>query len=162
MHHGRHIEMKLADHIGPENIKLNLEGSNKQEVIEALVDHMADHCECCDADTMLEAVLKRERDGSTGLEKGIAIPHAKCDAVDKLRIVIGISKKGVDFDAQDGQPSHLFFLMIAPTTESGPHVQAIAKIVKMIKVPGFREKLLKATRPEQIIEAMERVENGEE
>jgi fructose-specific phosphotransferase system IIA component len=162
MHHGRHIEMKLTDYIGPENIKLDLEGSDKQEVIEALVDHLADQCERCDADTILEAVLKRERDGSTGLEKGIAIPHAKCDAVDKLRIVVGISKKGVDFEAQDGQPSHLFFLMIAPTTESGPHVQAIAKIVKMIKVPGFREKLLKATRPEQIIEAMERVENGEE
>jgi PTS system nitrogen regulatory IIA component len=162
VHHGRHIEMKLTDYIGPEHVKLDLEGHDKQEVIEELVEHMADHCGNCDADTLLEAVLTRERDGSTGLEKGIAIPHAKCDAVDKLRIVVGISKSGVDFEAQDGQPSHLFFMMIAPTTESGPHVQAIAKIVKMIKVPGFRDKLLKADRAEQIIEAMERVENGED
>jgi len=153
--------MKLTDHIEPEHIILDLEGTNKHEVIEELVEHMSDSCGRCDADTILEAVLKRERDGSTGLEKGVAIPHAKCDAVDKLRIVVGVSKKGVDFESQDGQPSHLFFLMIAPTNESGPHVQAIAKIVKMIKVPGFREKLLKADRPEKVIDAMERVENGE-
>ena len=154
--------MKITEYIKPEHVKLDLEGHDKQEIIEELVEHMADVCSNCDADTLLDAVLNRERDGSTGLEKGIAIPHAKCDAVDKLRIVVGISQDGVEFEAQDGQPSRLFFMMIAPTTESGPHVQAIAKIVKMIKVPGFREKLLKADRPEQIIEAMERVENGEE
>ncbi len=154
--------MRLTDYIGPEHVKLDLEGANKQEVIEELVEYMSEYCGSCDADTILEAVMNRERDGSTGLEKGIAIPHAKCDAVDKLRIVIGISKEGVDFEAQDGQPSHLFFLMIAPTNESGPHVQAIAKIVKMIKVDGFREKLLKAERPEQVIELMERVENGDQ
>ena len=154
--------MKLTDYINPEQIKLDLEGTDKSEIIEELVEHMSEVCSNCDSDRILEAVESRERDGSTGLEKGIAIPHAKCDAVDKLRIVVGISKDGVDFEAQDGQPSHLFFMMIAPTTESGPHVQAIAKIVKMIKVPGFREKLMKAERPELIIEAMERVENGEE
>ena len=90
---------------------------------------------CCvsDADTIYQAVMDREREGSTGLEKGVAIPHAKCDAVERLSIVIGISKDGIEFEAQDGQPSNLFFLMVAPRTESGPHVQAIAKIVKMIK-----------------------------
>jgi fructose-specific phosphotransferase system IIA component len=153
--------MKLTDYIKPEHIKLNLEGTSKREIVEELVEHMAEHCTNCDADEILDAVLRRENDGSTGLEKGVAIPHAKCDAVDKLRIVVGVSKKGVDFEAQDGKPSHLFFMMIAPTTESGPHVQAIAKIVKMIKVDGFRERLMKAERPEQVIEAMERVENGE-
>ncbi|HSG29215.1 MAG TPA: PTS sugar transporter subunit IIA, partial [Candidatus Krumholzibacterium sp.] len=58
-------------------------------------------------------------------------------------------------------PSHLFFMMIAPKTESGPHVQAIAKIVKMIKIEGFRNRLLKAEKPEQVIEAMKRVEEGD-
>jgi fructose-specific phosphotransferase system IIA component len=154
--------MKLTDHIEPEHIILGLEGTNKHEIIEELVERLAETCENCDADTILEAVLSRERDGSTGLEKGVAIPHAKCDAVDKLRVVVGISREGVDFESQDGKPSKLFFLMIAPTTESGPHVQAIAKIVKMIKLDRFREKLVKADNPEVIIEAMERVENGEE
>jgi fructose-specific phosphotransferase system IIA component len=153
--------MKLTDHIEPKHIILNLEGTSKQEVIEELVERMSETCENCDADTILEAVLSRERDGSTGLEKGVAIPHAKCDAVDRLRIVVGISRDGVDFDSQDGKPSKLFFLMIAPTTESGPHVQAIAKIVKMIKLDRFRDRLMKADNPEVVIETMERVENGE-
>ncbi len=90
MHHGRRIKMRLTDYIGPEHIRLNLEGTDKQEIIEELVEHMSEYCGSCDADTILEAVMNRERDGSTGLEKGIAIPHAKCDAVDKLRLVVGI------------------------------------------------------------------------
>lgn len=154
--------MKLTDAIGSENIKLDMEATDKREAIEELVELMAESCERCDADTILEAVLARERDGSTGLEKGVAIPHAKCDAVDRLRIVVGVSRDGVEFESQDGKPSHLFFLMIAPTSESGPHVQAIAKIVKMIKLDRFRERLLKAKRPEDVTETIERVENGEE
>lgn len=154
--------MKLTDAIGPEHVKLDMEAVDKREAIEELVELMAESCENCDADTILDAVFARERDGSTGLEKGVAIPHAKCDAVDRLRIVIGVSRDGVDFESQDGKPSHLFFLMIAPTSESGPHVQAIAKIVKMIKLDRFRERLLKAKRPEDVVETIDRVENGEE
>jgi fructose-specific phosphotransferase system IIA component len=153
--------MRLTDAIGPDNIKLDMEATRKREAIEELVDLMAQNCELCDAQKMLEAVFARERDGSTGLEKGVAIPHAKCDAIDRLRIVVGVSRDGVDFESQDGKPSHLFFLMVAPTSESGPHVQAIAKIVKMIKLDRFRERLIKAKRPEEIIETIERVENGE-
>ena len=115
----------------------------------------------CDADSILDAVLSREREGSTGLERGIAIPHAKCDAVERLSVAIGISREGVDFDAQDGKPSYLFFLMVAPSTESGPHVQAIAKIVKMIKVERFRERMLAAKTPEEALDVIARVENGE-
>ena len=80
----------------------------------------------------------------------------------KLSIVIGVSRDGVDFEAQDGKPSHLFFLMVAPTSESGPHVQAIAKIVKMIKLDKFRKKLVEAKKPEDVVEAISRVENGED
>jgi mannitol/fructose-specific phosphotransferase system IIA component (Ntr-type) len=92
----------------------------------------------------------------------VAIPHAKSDAVKRLSIVVGISRDGVEFQSQDGKAAHLFFLMVAPTTESGPHVQAIAKIVKMIKMEKFREKLLKAKSPNDAVELIRRVENGEE
>jgi len=154
--------MRLTDYIKADNVMLDLEARDKEEVIEELVEHMAEVCENCDADTIFQAVMNRERDGSTGLEKGVAIPHAKCDAVDRMRIVVGVSREGVDFESQDGRPSHLFFLMIAPTTETGPHVQAIAKIVKMIKVEGFRSRLLKAKRPEDVVEAIDSLENGSE
>ncbi|MBN1884177.1 MAG: PTS sugar transporter subunit IIA [Candidatus Krumholzibacteriota bacterium] len=154
--------MRLIDHISPAHISVGLEGTDKEEVVEELVELLG-QAEClCDADSILEAVMSREREGSTGLERGIAIPHAKCDAVERLSIAIGISRDGVDFDAQDGKPSYLFFLMVAPSTESGPHVQAIAKIVKMIKVERFRERMLAAKTPEEVLDVIGRVENGEE
>ena len=153
--------MKFTEHVKSENIKLQLEGQTKEEVIEELVELLTESCCVEDADTMLDAVLAREREGSTGLEKGVAIPHAKSDAVSRLSIVIGSSREGIDFDALDGKPSTLFFLMVAPTSESGPHVQAIAKIVKMIKIDRFRDKLLKAKSGEEVIDTINMVENGE-
>jgi len=154
--------MKLTDIISPQHVKIRIEGDTKEDVIEELVSLLVDTRDVSDADAIYEAVMSREREGSTGLEKGVAIPHAKCDAVKSLSIVIGISRGGVDFAAQDGKPSHLFFLMVAPTSESGPHVQAIAKIVKMIKLDKFRKKLIDAKKPEDVVEAIARVENGED
>jgi len=154
--------MRLTDYITPEHVKIKLESENKEEVIEELVSLLVETSDVSDMDEIYEAVMNREREGSTGLEKGVAIPHAKSDAVKKLSIVIGISRGGVDFEAQDGKPSHLLFLMVAPTSESGPHVQAIAKIVRMIKLDKFRKKLLEAKKPEDVVEAISRVENGEE
>jgi len=154
--------MKLIDFITPAHVKIRLEGNGKEEIIEELVSLLVDTSDVEDPDAIFEAVMSREREGSTGLEKGVAIPHAKSDAVKSLSIVIGISRAGVNFAAQDGKPSHLFFLMVAPTSESGPHVQAIAKIVKMIKLDKFRKKLLDAKKPDDVVEAISRVENGED
>jgi fructose-specific phosphotransferase system IIA component len=153
--------MRLTEFITKDHVKLELEGTNKEEVIEELVELLVATCDVSDADAIYEAVMNREREGSTGLEKGVAIPHAKCDAVGCLSIVIGISKGGVDFESQDEKPSHLFFMMVAPTTESGPHVQAIAKIVKIIKFDRFRDMLIKAKKAEEIVEIIRRVEDGE-
>ena len=152
--------MKLTDHITPECIKTDLIAEDKDEVIEELVETLSNSVECCDADVILHAVMERENEGSTGLEKGVAIPHAKCEKVDKLRIVIGISREGIDFDSQDGKPSRIFFLMIAPPSEAGPHVQAIAKIVKMASIEGVIEKLIKAGNAEKVLEIIDNVENG--
>ncbi len=152
--------MRLSNYIRPECVNTDLDGDNKSEIIEELVELMGESSTGVDTDGIFEAVMSRERDGSTGLEMGVAIPHAKCDSVSELSIVIGISKEGVDFESLDGKPAHLFFMMIAPTTESGPHVQAIAKIVKMIKIEDFRKKLLKASRSEDVINVIRRVEEG--
>ncbi len=154
--------MRFTDLIRPECINTDLQGEDKSEIIEELVELMGESYAEADTDRIYEAVMARERDGSTGLELGVAIPHAKCDAVGKLSIVIGISAKGVDFESLDGGPAHLFFLMIAPTSESGPHVQAIAKIVKMIKIDSFRKKLLNAKGSEDVINAIRKVEEGDE
>jgi fructose-specific phosphotransferase system IIA component len=161
-HPRRHAGMKLTDYITPEHVKIKLEGDSKEEIVEELVSLLVETSDASDADAIFNAVMSREREGSTGLEKGVAIPHAKSDAVKKLSIVIGISREGIDFESQDGKPTHIFFLMVAPTAESGPHVQAIAKIVKMIKLDKFRDKLVKSKSPADAVEAIQRVENGEE
>jgi len=154
--------MRLSDYIKPESINIDLDGEDKSEIIEELAGIMSESYADADADRIYEAVMARERDGSTGLELGVAIPHAKCDAVGALSVVIGISKEGVDFESLDGGPAHLFFMMIAPTSESGPHVQAIATIVKMIKLDSFRKRLLNASKSEDVIEAIRKVEEGDE
>lgn len=153
--------MKLTDYIDPKCIKVNLESKYKEEVIEELVFLLADGISgSVDPDALYNAVMMRESEGSTGLEKGIAIPHAKCDYVDKLRIAIGISREGVDFDAQDDKPSRLFFLMVAPRNEAGPHVQAIARIVKITGIEGVKSRLLNANNSEKVIEIIDSIENG--
>jgi fructose-specific phosphotransferase system IIA component len=154
--------MKLTEYIKPQHVMLGLRGDTKEEVIEELVSLLADTKDVTDADVIYQAVMAREREGSTGLEKGVAIPHAKSDAVKGLSIVVGISREGIDFESQDGKPAHLFFLMVAPTSESGPHVQAIAKIVKMIKLDKFRKKLVDAKKPQDVVDAIFRAESGEE
>ncbi|HVO77206.1 MAG TPA: PTS sugar transporter subunit IIA [Candidatus Bathyarchaeia archaeon] len=154
--------MKLGDYITPKKVKLGLQGDTKEEVIEELVSLLADTHPVSDADVIYEAVIARERQGSTGMEQGVAIPHAKSAAVEKLSVVVGISRDGIEFASQDRKPAHLFFLMVAPTSESGPHVQAIAKIVKMIKLEKFRKKLVDAKRPDEVVEAISRVEKGED
>jgi fructose-specific phosphotransferase system IIA component len=154
--------MKLAEYLTPARVKLGLAGDTKEEVIEELVSLLADTHEVTDADVIFEAVMNRERQGSTGLENGVAIPHAKSDAVKKLSVVLGISREGVDFASKDGKHAHLFFLMVAPTSESGPHVQAIAKIVKMIKLHKFIRKLVDAKAPDEVVRAIARVETGED
>jgi fructose-specific phosphotransferase system IIA component len=154
--------MRLTDYVSRDHVKIGLAGESKEEVIEELVSLLADTSDVSDVDAIYEAVMSREREGSTGLEKGVAIPHAKSDAVKSLSIVVGISRDGIEFESQDGKPAHLLFLMVAPTSESGPHVQAIAKIVKMIKLDKFRKKLIEAKKPEDVVEVISRVENGEE
>ena len=154
--------MRLTDYVSRDHVKIGLAGESKEEVIEELVSLLADTSDVSDVDAIYEAVMSREREGSTGLEKGVAIPHAKSDAVKSLSIVVGISRDGIEFESQDGKPAHLLFLMVAPTSESGPHVQAIAKIVKMIKLDKFRKKLIDAKKPQDVVDAIARVENGEE
>ena len=153
--------MKLTEYITPQHVKIGLDGVGKGDVIEELVELLVETNDVSDADAIYDAVMKREGEGSTGLEKGVAIPHAKSDAVKRLSIVVGISRDGIEFDSQDGKPAHLFFLMVAPTSESGPHVQAIAKIVKMIKLDKVRERLVKAKKPEDVVDMIFRVENSD-
>ena len=144
--------MALADLIRPEVVKVPLAGKTKNEVIRELVQLLLDAGRITELESVYDALLTREALGSTGLEQGIAVPHAKTRAVRRLTAAIGISPQGVDFQSADGEPSKLFFLLLAPPDQSGPHIQALAEIARLAKSATFLRLLVGASSGKEVAE----------
>ena len=146
--------MALIDMVAEEIVKIPLESQDKPDVLRELVQILKDAGEIDDFDTVLNAVQEREDKGSTGLEKSIAVPHAKTVAVSSLKLAIGVAPEGIDFDALDKQPSKLFFLLIAAPDQSGPHVEALAEIAKLSRSDAFCRALVKADSAAEVVELL--------
>ena len=146
--------MSLIDLIEKDVIKVPLQNSTKNGVIEELLELLRNAGKIDDFSSARKAILDREAQGSTGLEKGIAVPHAKTNTVNKLTMAIGISPKGIDFEAQDGKSSHLFFLMLAPPDQSGPHIEALREIAILTRSPSFCDELIHAGNPDTVIDLL--------
>jgi fructose-specific phosphotransferase system IIA component len=144
--------MALVDLIRPEVVRVPLVSETKPAVIREMVEVLRDAGKIADVEQVYDALMKREALGSTGLEQGIAVPHAKTQAVSSLTMALGISPKGVDFQAIDGNPSKLFFLLLAPPDQSGPHIEALADIARITKSQAFCRTLISATSPEEVVE----------
>ena len=144
--------MALIDLISPEVLKIPLTSDNKPDVLRELVQVLKDAGKIDDIDSVLDAIHKREDLGSTGLELGIAVPHAKTDAVESLTLAIGISPAGIDFNSLDGKPSKLFFLMLAPPNQTGPHIEALAEIAKLTKSKAFCSTLINARTAQEVVD----------
>jgi len=121
----------------------DIKSTKKEDVIRELVDTLinAGDIEKRHRNKLIEALMARESLGSTAIGQGIAIPHAKSDCVEKLVAAFGLSKKGVDFDSLDGEPAHIFFLLVAPQDSAGPHLKALARISRLLKDKYFRDNL---------------------
>jgi len=136
--------MKLSEIIEEDNIIPELKASDKKGVLEELTKMISSHEPSIDKGTLIRVLVERERLGSTGIGDGVAIPHGKLSNVRRPIVSFGRSKKGLDFDSMDGQPTYLFFLIIAPENSSGFHLQVLAKIAKILKNSAFRKKLMEA------------------
>ncbi len=136
--------MNISDLLVESGIQLDLRAKDKKSAIEELVALLGRVAPLTDSKSVLQAVQDREEIVSTGIGQGIGIPHAKTSMVDSIRIVFARSTAGVEFDALDGKPVHLFFLLVAPLDRSGPHVQTLARIARLLKDASFREALLAA------------------
>ena len=147
--------MALIDLIVEDIIKLPLESQDKPDVLRELVQTLKDAGKIDDFDGALQAVQEREDKMSTGLQDGIAVPHGKTPVVSSLQLAIGISPAGIDFDALDGNPTHLFFLLLAPPDQAGPHVQALAEIAKLAQSKAFCKALIHADNAEEVVELMQ-------
>jgi fructose-specific phosphotransferase system IIA component len=144
--------MALLDLVTPEIVKIPLDSTTKDAVIRELIGVLVDAGQISDQQAVYDAVLAREALGSTGLEAGIAVPHAKTDSVSELTIAIGISPAGLDYEALDGEPSRLFFLMLAPPDQSGPHIEALAEIARATRSKAFCRALLSSETPDEVVE----------
>ena len=125
--------MKLSDLLPESHISANLTGKNKFQLIEELMDLLHESGKILDREIALKDVIAREGYLSTGLENGLAIPHAKTDGVDQLVMSFGINHEGVDFESLDNKPAQLVFLVLSPRDTSGPHIRALAAITKNLK-----------------------------
>ena len=144
--------MALVDLITNDVVKVPLISKDKSSVLRELLQILKDAGKVNDFNSALDALLKREQMASTGLEEGIAVPHAKTNAVKTLTIAIGISPEGIDFNSLDGKPSKLFFLMLAPPDQSGPHIEALAEIAKLSRSKAFCNALINAKSPDEVVE----------
>jgi len=146
--------MALVELVSEKIVKIPLESKDKPDVLRELVQILKDAGEIDDFGAVLEAVQEREDKQSTGLEQGIAVPHCKTAAVSRLKLAIGIAPQGVDFDSMDGKPSKLFFLLLAPPDQSGPHVQALAEIAKLARSQVSCRTLVNAENAREVVEFM--------
>jgi len=135
--------MKITDFLSTNAIITDIKSAKKEDVIKELVDSLinASAIDKKNRTKLIEALMAREALGSTAIGQGVAIPHAKCDCVDKLVAAFGLSKKGVDFDSLDGEPAYIFFLLVAPQDSAGPHLKALARISRLLKDKYFRDSL---------------------
>jgi len=133
--------MFLRDVFPPGVIKVNLEAEDKDEAFEELVDHFCQAGKLNVREEILDALREREAKMSTGIQKGIAIPHGKTNAVASVCGALGISRKGVDYDALDGEPVYLLFMLIAPQKDSEKHLRILKRLAELLENPQFAAEL---------------------
>lgn len=123
-------------------IKVDLESEDKEEVFEELVDLFCRTTGNPAREELLSALRDRESKMSTGIKKGIALPHGKTNAVDRVYGVLGVSRRGIDYDALDGEPVHLLFMMLAPQKDSEKHLRLLKRLAELLDNPAFYDDVL--------------------
>ncbi|MFN4244010.1 MAG: PTS sugar transporter subunit IIA [Tepidisphaerales bacterium] len=142
--------MKLTDIIKPANIRVPLQATTKAAAIEELVNLLAANQEITDPAKVLAAVLEREATRTTGIGNGVAIPHGKCTGTPRLIMAVGKAAAPIDFQAIDGRPVSLIWLLTSPPDQTGPHITALARISRLMINDKVRVALAGATTAEQI------------
>jgi mannitol/fructose-specific phosphotransferase system IIA component (Ntr-type) len=142
--------MEISKLLPVERIRVPIQANEKTTLITELVDLLAATGGLTDRDTALEAVLKREGERTTGIGYGLAIPHGKSDGCDALVMAAGKPAEPVDFQSLDGRPVTFIVLLVSPPTQTGAHIQALAKISRLMNMAEFREAIDQATTAEQL------------
>src|SRR5262245_9360451 len=155
--------MKFADFICKDAIRTQLAADKKEDVIRAMAKSLleAGRINEKDYESIVEAILKREELGSTGIGRGVAVPHTKHPSIDKLIGTVAVSEEGVDFDSLDGEKVHLLFLLISPPDRPGDHLRALENISRQLRDDMFCRLLKQCKKPEDVWQLLEEADNNQ-
>jgi fructose-specific phosphotransferase system IIA component len=146
--------MNLKNVLSPDAVWVDLKADSKRGIIEEMLDRLVSAGKIEDRTAALTAILERESKMSTGMQNGVAIPHGKTDSVSSLIAAIGMQKEGVDFECMDGQPAKIFIMTLSPVERTGPHIQFLAEISRLIASSEVREKILEAKTHHSVYEIL--------
>ena len=143
----------LHEALSPELVTTDLNARTKPEAISALLDLLCSTSKVKDRALAERDLLANEQRTATGMQHGIAIPHAKTDAVDELVACVAVSRTPIDFDSLDGKPSQIFVMTLSPTGQTGPHMRFLAEVGRLLKNKKVRRAVLEAESPEALLRA---------
>ena len=155
--------MKFQDFVSVEAIKADLSADDKEGVIRELVDALVSNGQIAadEQESILAAIMKREELGSTGIGRGVAVPHTKHPSVDRLVGTVGVSCAGVDFKSLDGEQVQLFFLLISPLDRPGDHLRALENISRQLRDDTFCKFLKQSKTADDILQLLEEADNNQ-
>lgn len=151
---------RIRELLTEEVIITNIAGNDKAGVLKEFADLLYRCGKVRNAGELEDVLIRREALGSTGIGDGIAIPHGKLNGISEIVLAFGISRQGIDFNALDGKPSHIFFLLVAPEDAPSEHLKALARISRLLKSAAFREALLAQNSARDILSLISDEEEG--
>ncbi len=151
--------MKITDLLSKDSVELNVSASSKDDIINKMTELMLKTGKITDANAYKELVIKREEEGSTGVGEGIAIPHGKGDCVKEPGLVAMVVPEGVEYDALDGKPVNLLFMIAAPNTSDNVHLDVLSRLSTMLMDTEFKNKLISAKSKEEFLDIINEAEN---
>jgi len=154
--------MRMSDFVVREAIVPELAATTKEAVIREMVESLraAGYIKVGEVEDIIRAILKRELLGSTGIGRGVAIPHTKHNSAERLIGTVALSRPGVNFDSLDGEPVHVFVLLISPQNEPGNHLRALENVSRSLRDDGFVRSLRQANTREAVWGLLEEASSG--
>jgi mannitol/fructose-specific phosphotransferase system IIA component (Ntr-type) len=152
--------MQISELLHQNHIKADLESKDKESAIAEVLELLVASGDVTDRDGAYHALLEREAKGTTGIGAGVAVPHAKHASITHLCLALGLSVGGVEFDAIDGQPARIIFLLLAEPNNPGPHVQALTQVARFCQTSGFCARLRECRSSEEALDLVRLAEEG--
>jgi nitrogen PTS system EIIA component len=151
--------MKINEILAPEMVLPELKGNSKDQVLKELAQGLAAKCPGIRLEDLTAVLSERERLGSTAIGDGIAIPHGKLRGANKIIGAFGRHREGVDFESLDGNPTHIFFVLVAPEDSASLHLKALARVSRLLKDDAFRARLIEAADSAEIYRLIKEEDN---